>query len=224
MESTRTILIAARAAKVPYFFMVGGAGSMLVPDKPFVTAADDPHFFHAYIRDAIASEAYVDQSLQWAGQDAIIMKKAREALLLDREGQGTPETRQLLSAAYDNVFHMGGPVVDFITGARATFMFFEGNTSLTWTYMSPPPMYRPGRRTGSYEVAVEVMPLKPAGPHNVGDAIFEGRLHGISLPDIAIAVADEIETREKAGKHWTPYVSDIDQTCGPVYVKIGDEF
>ncbi|KAF6785035.1 nad-dependent epimerase dehydratase [Colletotrichum sojae] len=222
VESTRTVLIATQAARVPYFFMVGGAGSMLVPDKPFVTAADDPRFFHAYVRDAIASEAYVDHAQKWAGEDAIHLKKAREALLAEEAGTGTPETRRLLKAVHENMFHMDGQVVDFMTGARATSMFFEGNNSIKWTYMSPPPLYRPGRRTGSYEIAVDVMPLKQAGPHNKGDAIFDGRLHGITLPGIAIAIADEVETKEKVGKHWTPYVPDIDNTLGPVYARIGD--
>ncbi|KAF6817236.1 nad-dependent epimerase dehydratase [Colletotrichum plurivorum] len=180
-------------------FMAGGAGSMLVRDTPFVTAADDPSFFYAYVRDATVREAYVDHAQEWAGEDAVHLKKAREALLAEETGKGTPGTRQLLNAVYENMFHMDGHVVDFITGARATFIFFGGNNSLKWTYMSPPPLYRPGRRNGSYEIAVDVMPLKLAGPHNEGDAIFDGRLHGIALPDIAIAVADEAETKEKAG-------------------------
>ncbi|KAL1869417.1 hypothetical protein Daus18300_005629 [Diaporthe australafricana] len=207
-ECTRAIVIAAKAAKVPYFVMVGGAGSMLVPDKPFCTAADDPRFFHAYIRGVVASEAYVDHCKEWSGEDAVHLQKAREAFLAENEGKGTPEMCDLLDAVYERTFDMDGP----------------GNTSFTWTYISPPALYRPGRRTGSYKIAVDVMPLKPAGPHNQGDAIFEGRLHGIALPDIAIAVADEVETKEKVGKHWTPYVPDIDETLGPVYAKIGDHF
>lgn len=181
---------------------------MLVPDKPFFIAAGDPRFFHAYIRDAITSDTYVDHAQEWAGEDAVHLKKA---LLAEEAGKGTPETRQLLNVVYENTFHMDGPVVDFITGIRATFMFFEGNNSLKWTYIPPPPLYRPGRRTGSYKIDVDVMHLKQAGPHTEGDAIFDGRLHGIALPDIAIAIADEVETKEKVGKHWTPCVAECNQ-------------
>ncbi|KAF6821837.1 nad-dependent epimerase dehydratase [Colletotrichum musicola] len=171
VEYTRAILIASQAARVPYFFMVW---------------------------DAIAREAYVDHALEWAGEDAVHLKKARETLLAEGKGTGTRETRQLLSEVNENMIHMDGQVVDFITGARAAFI--------------------------SRKIAVDVMPLKQAGPQKEGNAIFDGWLHGIALPGIAITIADEVETKEKAGKHLTPDVLDINETLGPVYARIGDQF
>ena len=56
------------------------------------------------------------------------------------------------------------------------------NSSLDWTYISPPIHFNPGDRTGSYRVG--------------GDAVLSdasGR-SAISFEDFAIALADEIET------------------------------
>ena len=56
-------------------------------------------------------------------------------------------------------------------------MFFEGNQSFQWTFASPPPMYRPGERTGSDKVQEDVLPLDPPGP-DVKDLNFGGTVGG----------------------------------------------
>lgn len=208
--------------------MIGGAGVLLMPDKPFVTATDDPRFYDAFIRGQIDSEAYVAHCKEWAGDEANMLEEARRAWLLEQSGDGSAQTRAVLAAA-DRIFDMKGPVVSFHTGGRATATFFDGNTSFKWTYMSTPPLYRPGKRTNSYEGSFDVLPLKSskrtaASPGTDDLSIFEGRLHGIALADMALAVAEEAEGQEKIWKHWCPFVPDLDDTIGPVYVKIGHSF
>ncbi|TDZ67826.1 Uncharacterized protein CTRI78_v002748 [Colletotrichum trifolii] len=222
VEMTRKILLASREAKVPYFVMVGGAGSLGIPDKPYVTAADDPSFFSAYGKAMLASEAYVAHCQDWAKDFGSRLKAAREAWLAERDGKGTAETRRILEGVDEMMTDMNCQGVDFITGARATYMFFDGNTSFKWTYISPPPLYRPGTRTGSYEVVLDSMPLRPA--RNEGSdskfSIFDGRLQSISVPDMAVAIADEVEQQTKAWKHWCPFTEDLDDVPGPTYTSI----
>ena len=106
---------------------------------------------------------------------------------------------------------------DFIKAARTSFMFFDGNTSFPWTFLSPPPLYRSGKRAGKYEIEVNTVPLK--GPQKT-DNIFEGRLTGIAASDMAIAIADEAENRAHLGLHWTVSGDLSDDAPAPSYVKI----
>ncbi|CAH0046012.1 unnamed protein product [Clonostachys solani] len=222
-EVTRKILLAAKVAEVPYFFMIGGSGIMKVPDSPSLTACEDERFYYAFIRGILDSEAYVKHAQEWAGEDAETLSVARQAWMAEKEGRGTAETRKIIEGA-QGVFDMNGPVVEFHQGGRLTAMFFHGNTSFKWTFMSTPALYRPGKRTGSYEVCFDYMPLKPAKGHESEVVLFEGRLHGIALSDMALAVAEEVESKKHMWKHWCPYVPDLDDTPGPVYVKIGHVF
>jgi len=96
-------------------------------------------------------------------------------------------------------------------------MFFDGNTSFKWSYASPPPMYRPGKRTGEYRIVQDVLPLNPpdADPSNL-----EGTLLGITVADMAVAIADDAETQENAYNHWTAVGSLADDSPAPSYVTL----
>nr|XP_036576998.1 nad-dependent epimerase dehydratase [Colletotrichum truncatum]KAF6783852.1 nad-dependent epimerase dehydratase [Colletotrichum truncatum] len=222
VEMTRKILLASKEAKVPYFVMVGGAGSLELPDRPYMTAADDASFFSAYGRAMIASEAYITHCQDWDDNFAARLRAARDSWLAEREGRGTEETREVLASMDKTMSDMSSQGVDFITGARATYMFFDGNTSFKWTYISPPPLYRPGTRTGLYEVVLDRMPLQLEENGEGGDNLFtfEGRLQSISVTDMAVAIADEVEQQTKVWKHWCPYTKGLDDKPGPTYATI----
>lgn len=207
---------------MPYFVMVGGAGSLELPDRPYMTAADDASFFSAYGRAMIASEAYITHCQDWDGNFAARLRAARDSWLAEREGRGTKETREVLASMDKTMSDMSSQGVDFITGARATYMFFDGNTSFKWTYISPPPLYRPGTRTGLYDVVLDRMPLQLEENGDGGDSLFtfEGRLQSISVPDMAVAIADEVEQQTKVWKHWCPYTKGLDDKPGPTYATI----
>jgi putative NADH-flavin reductase len=71
--------------------------------------------------------------------------------------------------------------VPLLEGRRIALDLFQGRTDFAWSFLSPPWRYRPGIGTGRYELAVDFMIFKNGAPS------------GIALPDLALAVADEVE-------------------------------
>jgi putative NADH-flavin reductase len=107
---------------------------------------------------------------------------------------------------------------DFIKAGRTAFMMFDGNESFKWSFVSPSALYRPGVRTGKYQISVDDMILE--GEQQEGKDIFEGRLTGISVADMAIAIADEIEQRKLVGKHWSAWGDISEDKPGPAYARL----
>ncbi|KAJ1329851.1 hypothetical protein MN608_06587 [Microdochium nivale] len=199
VEVVRRLVLAVKEVKDLYFVFIGGAGSLHVPGTTGVCAADHPDFFAAYRRGVADSEAHTTYMEERLSHMGAVLRRFRDARLAARRGKATDETRAYI-AAHEEKAESSDHAFDFIQAARTVFMFFDGNTSFSWTFVSPPPLYRPGTRTGSYEVAVDDLPL--VGPQTT-DNLFEGRLTGITAPDLAIAVADEAERRAYKGLHWT---------------------
>lgn len=76
--------------------------------------------------------------------------------------------------------------------AREALRLIQAETSLDWTFLSPPILLAPGARTGQYRVGSE-SPLP-----GVGDAPS-----GISVADLAVAIADEMEQPRHIQKRFT---------------------
>jgi putative NADH-flavin reductase len=72
-------------------------------------------------------------------------------------------------------------IVPGAKAARDALTALRANAKLDWTFLSPPALLAPGERTGRYRVGGEQL-LKD------GDAPA-----GISVADLAVAIADEIE-------------------------------
>jgi putative NADH-flavin reductase len=66
--------------------------------------------------------------------------------------------------------------------AREALNWIRTENTLDWTYLSPPILLQPGERTGQYRVGDEA-PLMNAGQPG-----------SISVADLAVAIADELET------------------------------
>ena len=91
---------------------------------------------------------------------------------------------------YESKVRTNDEALAFVTGCRTSFMFFDGNTSFRWTSVSPRALYRLGKRTGQYEIRCDELPWK----RDIDDPTnLDGRLHGISAADLAIAIADKAE-------------------------------
>ena len=218
LEVTRKIVLAAKASTLKYFIMIGGCGSLWLPGRQHVSVCESEQWWIAYRRAIADSEAhvsYMEHRLGSIGSALRDYKNAREA---ERDGKATQESRDVI-AAYEERARTNDAAKTFVTACRTSFMFFDGNTSFRWTYVSPSALYRPGKRTGKYEVIFDEIPLKPAQAGGDPESL-EGRLTGISAADLAIAVADEAEEQTRVGRHWSAFADLSDDTPHPSYVAL----
>lgn len=226
LEVTRKIILAVRVASSQhhplYLIQIGGTGSLHIPGRAasFLTVAETPDFWLAYrrgIADSAAHTAYMEERL---GPIGALLRSYRNARIAARNGTATTETEGVIREVEEKILR-GDDAKEFVMGGRTSFMFFDGNGAFEWSYVSPPALYRAGSRTGGYEWGVDYLPLKGENP--MDGRVLEGRLQGISAADLAIAVADEAEGRERVGKHWSAWAKDMgDDEPAPSYVTLAD--
>jgi putative NADH-flavin reductase len=144
------------------------------------------------------------------------LRQLRNARIRRREGKATQEDLDFIKD-YEQKVMAQDDSLTFVRAGRTTFMFFDGNKSFKWSYASPPPMYRPGKRTGEYRVVPDVLPLDPP---DTDPKDLEGHLLGITVADMAVAIADDAESQENAYSHWTAVGSLADDTPTPSYVTL----
>lgn len=217
VETVRRLIIAVKEAKVKYFVFVGGAGSLHVPGS-FDCLTDHPEFFLAYRRQLADSDAHVQYMEERLGPMGEALRSYRNARLAVKAGKATDTELQTIQT-YEDAVRSNDKATSFIKAGRASLLFFEGNTSFPWTFVSPSPLYRPGKRTGKYEITIDYVPLK-GSPSEEG--ILDGRLTGISVADLSIAIADEIENENLKYKHWTAIGDLSDDTAYPSYITAAD--
>jgi putative NADH-flavin reductase len=82
-------------------------------------------------------------------------------------------------------------VVPGAKAARDALTALRPNTTLDWTYVSPPALLAPGERTGKYRVGGEELLMAGAAPA------------GISVADLAVAIVDEIEKPQHVRARFT---------------------
>jgi putative NADH-flavin reductase len=80
-------------------------------------------------------------------------------------------------------------------------------------------LYRPGPRTGAYELTIDYVPLKG---EQKGEGVLDARLTGISAADLGVAIADEIENQRLVHKHWTATGDLSDDTLYASYLNVKD--
>jgi putative NADH-flavin reductase len=218
IELTRKIILAIKVAKVAYFIKIGGTGSLYVPHLGggHVTACDYPEFWRAYRHQIADSEAHTQYMEERLAPIGAVLRQLRNAGIAKREGRATEEDLNFI-AEYEKKVMAQDDSLTFVRAARTTYMFFDGNTSFKWSYASPSPMYRPGKRTGTYRVAKDVLPLDPVGTDSKD---LTGRLLGITVADMAVAIADDAERQENAYRHWTAVGSLADDTPAPSYLTL----
>ena len=195
---------------------MGGAGSLHVPGTVHICAVDHPDFFVAYRRALADSEAHTCYMEERLGPLGSSLRKLRNARIAEREGRATDETRKFIEDYEKNV-SIHDAASEFIQAGRTSYMFFDGNAAFRWTFVSPSPLYRPGKRTGQYQITIDEVPLKG---EPVSENIFDGCLTGISVADLAIAIADEVEAQQYIGKHWTAIGDLSDDTPTAIYLQL----
>lgn len=145
------------------------------------------------------------------------LRRYRGARIAEREGTASDADKEVIRE-YEHAIMTQDLASDFIKAGRTALMFFDGNTSFQWSFVSPSALYRPGKRTGRYEVSLDDMVLE--GEQQQGKSVFEGRLTGISVADMAIAIADEVEKRKLVGKHWSAWGDLREDVPGEAYAKL----
>ena len=185
-----------------------------MPGSNETSVLEDKDWWMSYRRGIADSEAhtsYMEERLGPMGSGLRAYRKARSARM---SGSANSDTEKVIEE-YEAYVRSNDKALQFVTACRTSYMFFSGNTAFSWTFVSPPALYRPGRRTGEYAVRFDVLPVKgdEENPKNL-----DGRLHGISASDLAIAIADEAVSRERKWKHWTAFSDMSDDTPAPSYV------
>lgn len=119
------------------------------------------------------------------GHDAIVAGVARSGVrrLLVVGGAGSlfvaPGVQMVDTPEF--AAHVPPNIIPGAKAARDALTALRGNTSLDWTFLSPPALLAPGERSGKYRVGGEQLLM-------AGDAPA-----GISVADLAVAIADELE-------------------------------
>jgi putative NADH-flavin reductase len=130
---------------------------------------DEPGLYEKFLRGSAAIERGVEAS----GVRRLLVVGGAGSLFVAPGVQlvDTPEFSAQLPAN----------VVAGAKAARDALTTLRSNTTLDWTFLSPPALLAPGERTGTYRIGGEELLMagdKPAG---------------ISVADLAVAIADEIE-------------------------------
>ncbi|KAH7061622.1 hypothetical protein BKA63DRAFT_559147 [Paraphoma chrysanthemicola] len=216
LETVRKLILAYKQSSTNYFIFVGGAGSLHVPGSS-ECCVDHPDWFLAYrraISTSLAHIAYMEDRLGFMGTS---LRRYREARIAEREGTATDQDIAEI-AEYEGSIKAKDHASDFIKAGRTSYMFFDSNESFRWSFASPSALYRPGKRTGRYAISIDDMVLE--GSQKQGESIFEGRLTGISVADMAIAIADEVEEQKLVWKHWSAWGDISEDMPAPAYLTL----
>ncbi len=131
---------------------------------------DAPDLYAQFLKGSTAIEAGVAQS----GVKRLLVVGGAGSLFV-APGVQLVDTPEFPS-------HVPPNVVPGAKAARDALTALRGNTTLDWTFLSPPALLAPGERTGKYRLGGEDLLMTGPAPA------------GISVADLAVAIVDEIET------------------------------
>ena len=92
--------------------------------------------------------------------------------------------------------HVPAHIIPGARAARDALAALRGNTALDWTFLSPPALLAAGERTGRYCIGGENLLMAGEAPA------------GISVADLACAIADEIEQPRHVRARFTVATSE----------------
>lgn len=130
-----------------------------------------------------------------AGSRAIVAgaRRARVPRLLVIGGAGSlfvaPGVQLVDTPAF--LDHVPPNVVPGAKAARDALNELRSETTLNWTFVTPPALLQPGQRTGAYRLGQDQLLMNGEQPA------------GISVQDFAVAVVDEIETPKHPRQRFT---------------------
>lgn len=184
VEAAWRIKRSIKTAGSPYLVFVGGVGSLWT--ERGVQMMDDPWWPEWYINTS--TPAYMRHLRDMTHIEAFeFVAREREEL----DTSGAPPHSPLQSEEARGFMAALGGGHELAQGLRAAFEIFAEDRTFNWTFASPPWCLMHGPRTGSYEITKHDIPLKDGVPA------------GISVKDMAIALADEAEQRNLSFEHWS---------------------
>lgn len=168
-----------------YLITVGGASSLLAPSG--TQMFEDPRWPSWYFNSATPEHLRYLRGITRAEMFEQLAQ-SRERILatpgMDPLSDWPDESaRQFIRKIADN--HDKGE------GGRAQLEFFKNDATIRWSFASPPWFMRPGPRLGTYRITIDTLPLEG------------GRPAGISVADMALAVAEEAESQKLVHRHWS---------------------
>jgi putative NADH-flavin reductase len=168
-----------------YFLNVGGASSLWTP-RGFQMFEDPgwPHwFFNA------APPEHWRRLHERSGFEAFLeMADQRERILADpRRDPYSNFTGPVIDAWYQRI----GEIFGKGEGGRAQLEYFAGDRSLRWSFVSPPWLLGQPEVTGRYRTTIDALPVE------------NGQPAGISVADLALAIADTVDRQGLIHQHWS---------------------
>lgn len=168
-----------------YLINIGGASSLLSPGG--YQMFEDPRWPSWYFNSATPEHLRYIQGVTGVAMFEQLAQ-ARERILAskDRDPHSDwpeDELRQFIQKIANN--HDKGE------GGRAQLELFKHDLTLRWSFASPPWFMRPGPRTGQYRTTIDTLPIE------------DGLPAGISVADMAVAIADEAERQQFVRQHWS---------------------
>ena len=140
---------------------------------------DAPELYAQFMKGSAAIDAGVAQ----AGVKRLLVVGGAGSLYV-APGVQVVDTPQFAALVPANVIPGAQAARDALTALR-------GNTTLDWTFLSPPAALAPGPRSGKYRVGGEQLLMAGAVPA------------GISVADLALAIVDEIEQPRHVRERFT---------------------
>ena len=168
-----------------YLINIGGASSLWSPNG--TQMFEDPHWPAWYFN--AASPEHLRYLHGMTGKDIFEkLARSRERILatpgLDPLSDWPEEEfREFIQKVAEN--HDKGEA------GRAQLEFFRNDFTIRWSFVSPPWFMRPGVRAGEYRIVIDELPMEGNIPA------------GISVSDLALAIADEAEGQKLVHKHWS---------------------
>jgi uncharacterized protein len=131
---------------------------------------DDPNLYDTFMR----GHGAIVRAVEASGVKRFLVVGGAGSLFV-APGVQLVDTKDFLS-------HVPANILPGARAARDALTALRENTTLDWTFVSPPAMLAPGARTGRYRLGTEALLMNGDAPS------------GISVPDLAVAIVDELET------------------------------
>jgi hypothetical protein len=124
-----------------------------------------------------------------SGFDAFLeMADQRERILADpRQDPYANFTGAVIEAWYRRI----GEIFGKGEGGRAQLEYFESDRSFRWSFVSPPWLLGQPEVTGRYRTTTNSLPVE------------DGQPAGISVADLALAIADTVDREARVHEHWS---------------------